>query len=98
MSIRVIGWFAARGMGPAGVTTMVGARSGAGIAGELESMRANGEIDALRAMGLDPVKSLVAPKLAAVLIAVPALTILSDGLITLGGWAGSTLILKFSTS
>jgi phospholipid/cholesterol/gamma-HCH transport system permease protein len=98
MSIRAIGWFAARELGPVGVALLIVARSAAGIAGELASMRANGEIDALRAMGLDPVKYLVAPKLAALLVAVPALTILSDGLITLGGWAGSSLILKFSTS
>lgn len=98
MSVRAIGWFAAREMGPVGVALMIVARSAAGIAGELASMRANGEIDALRAMGLDPVKYLVSPKLAALLVAVPALTILSDGLITLGGWMGSTLFLDFSTS
>ncbi|MEJ7808796.1 MAG: ABC transporter permease [Gemmatimonadaceae bacterium] len=98
MSVRAIGWFTARELGPVGVALMIVARSAAGIAGELASMRANGEIDALRAMGLDPVKYLVAPKLAALLVAVPALTILSDALITFGGWLGSTFILKFSTS
>jgi phospholipid/cholesterol/gamma-HCH transport system permease protein len=61
-------------------------------------MRASGEIDALRAMGLDPVKYLVAPKLAALLIALPALTILSNALIIVGGWIGSTLFLDYSSS
>jgi phospholipid/cholesterol/gamma-HCH transport system permease protein len=98
MSVRAIGWFAARELGPLGVALMIIARSAAGISGELASMRASGEIDALRAMGLDPVKYLVAPKLTALLIAVPALTVLSDGLITLGGWIGGTLFLKFSTA
>ncbi|MDQ3697138.1 MAG: ABC transporter permease [Gemmatimonadota bacterium] len=98
MSVRAIGWFTARELGPIGVALMVVARSAAGVAGELASMRANGEIDALRVMGLDPVKYLVAPKLAALLIALPALTILSDGLIIFGGWIGATLFLKFSTS
>jgi phospholipid/cholesterol/gamma-HCH transport system permease protein len=97
MSVRAIGWFAARELGPVGVALMIVARSAAGIAGELASMRANGEIDALRAMGLDPVKYLVAPKLAALLIAVPGLTVISDGLITLGGWLGATLFLDYST-
>jgi phospholipid/cholesterol/gamma-HCH transport system permease protein len=98
MSLRAIGWFTAREMGPVAVALMVVARSAAGIAGELASMRANGEIDALRAMGLDPVKYLVAPKLAALLVAVPALTIIADALIVLGGWIGSTFILNFSTA
>jgi phospholipid/cholesterol/gamma-HCH transport system permease protein len=98
LSVRAISWFAAREMGPVGVALMIVARNAAGIAGELASMRANGEIDALRAMGLDPVKYLVSPKLAALLVAVPALTIISDGLITLGGWIGATVFLDFSSS
>ena len=60
-------------------------------------MTTNGEIDALRAMGLDPVKYLVAPKLAALCVALPALTIIADGLITLGGWLGTTVFLGFNS-
>jgi phospholipid/cholesterol/gamma-HCH transport system permease protein len=98
MSIRAIAWFTAREFGPVGAALLVVARSAASIAGELASMRANGEIDALRAMGLDPVKYLVAPKLAALLVGLPALTVLSDALIILGGWIGSTFFLDYSTS
>lgn len=97
LSVRAIGWFAARELGPIGVALLVVTRSASGIAGELASMRTSGEIDALRAMGLNPVKYLVAPKLAALLIAVPGLTILSDSLIVLGGWLGSTAILDVSS-
>lgn len=97
LSVRAIGWFAARELGPVVVALLVITRSASGIAGELATMRANGEIDALRAMGLNPVKYLVAPKLAAVLIAVPGLTILADALIVLGGWLGSIAILDVST-
>ena len=97
MSGRAIGWFAVRELGPLLVALLVVARSGSAIAGELASMTANAEIDALRAMGLDPVKYLVAPKLAALLIALPTLTILADGLIVLGGWLGNTAFLGFST-
>lgn len=98
MSARTIGWFTARELGPLSVAILVIARSSAGIAGELASMSANGEIDALRAMGLDPVKYLVAPKLAALLVALPALGILADVLIPLGGWLGSTFFLGYSTN
>lgn len=97
LSVRAIGWFAARELGPIVVALLIVTRSASGIAGELATMRANGEIDALRAMGLNPVKYLVAPKLAALLIAVPGLTILADALIVLGGWLGSIAILDVST-
>jgi phospholipid/cholesterol/gamma-HCH transport system permease protein len=97
LSVRAIGWFTARELGPVVVARLVVSRSATGIAGELATKRANGEIDALRAMGLNPVKYLVAPKLAALLIAVPGLTILADALITLGGWLGSIAILDVST-
>jgi phospholipid/cholesterol/gamma-HCH transport system permease protein len=97
LSVRAIGWFAARELGPVVVALLVVTRSASGIAGELATMRANGEIDALRAMGLNPVKYLVAPKLAALLIAVPCLTIIADALIVLGGWLGSVTILDVST-
>jgi phospholipid/cholesterol/gamma-HCH transport system permease protein len=95
MSSRAVGWFAARELGPVVVALLVVARSASAIAGEFASMTANGELDALRAMGLDPVKYLVAPKLAALLLALPALTIFADALMLLGGWAGGTLFLGF---
>ena len=95
---RTIGWFAARELGPLIVALLVVARSAPAIAGELASMNANGEIDALRAMGLNPVKYLIAPKLAALLVAIPALTIIADGLILLGAWVGHTVFLDFSPS
>jgi phospholipid/cholesterol/gamma-HCH transport system permease protein len=97
LAVRAIGWFSARELGPVVVALLVVTRSASGIAAELATMRANGEIDALRAMGLNPVKYLVAPKLAALLIALPGLTILSDALIALGGWLGSIAILDVST-
>ena len=97
MTARAMGWFAARELGPLLVAILVIARSAAKIAGELTSMSASGELDALRAMGLDPVKYLVTPKLAALLIALPALTILADAMIAVGGWLGNTFFLGFTT-
>lgn len=98
LSARAIGWFAARELGPLVVALLVVARSAAAIAGELASMSANAELDALRTMGLDPVKYLVAPKLAALLLALPALSIFGTVLIAFGGWAGNVAILNFSSS
>lgn len=96
-SAKAVGWFTAREMGPLIAALLVVARSSALIAGELASMSASAELDALRAMGLDPVKYLVAPKLAALLISLPALTVLADGLIIFGGYLGSVIFLGFSS-
>lgn len=98
LSSRALAWFAARELGPLVVALLVVARSSAAIAGELAAMKKSGEIDALRAMGLDPIKYLVAPKLLALLTTLPALTILADALIPLGGWIGSTVFLGYSTN
>lgn len=97
VSALAIGWFATREVGPLVVALLVVTRSASAIAGEFAAMTTSGEIDALRAMSLDPVKYLVAPKLAALCIAVPALTVIADGLITFGGWIGTTLFLGFNT-
>ena len=97
VSALAIGWFATREVGPLVVALLVVTRSASAIAGELAAMATGGEIDALRAMSLDPVKYLVAPKLAAMCVALPALTIIADGLITLGGWMGTTLFLGFNS-
>jgi phospholipid/cholesterol/gamma-HCH transport system permease protein len=97
VSALAIGWFGTREVGPLVVALLVVTRSASAIAGEFAAMTSNGEIDALRAMSLDPVKYLVAPKLAALFIALPALTIIADGLITLGGWVGTTFFLGFNS-
>jgi phospholipid/cholesterol/gamma-HCH transport system permease protein len=98
VSARALAWFVAREIGPIVVAILVVARSGAAIAGEFASMSANGEIDALRAMGLDPVKYLVAPKLAALVVALPALTAVAIALAIVGGWLGTSVILGYNTA
>lgn len=97
VSARALAWFVAREIGPIVVAILVVARSAAGIAGEFAAMSANGEIDALRVMGLDPVKYLVVPKLAALLIALPALTAIAIALAVIGGWLGTSVVLGYNT-
>ena len=63
---------------------LVAGRSGAALAARLSTMTIHHEVDALRVMGINPVRFLVAPNLVAMLIMLPALTLLSD-LIALGG-------------
>ncbi|MGE5233750.1 MAG: MlaE family ABC transporter permease [Acidobacteriota bacterium] len=74
-----------RELSPALVALVVGGRVGAGMTAELGSMAVTEQIEALRAMGADPVKKLVAPKLLASLIMLPALTVIGDLLGILGG-------------
>jgi phospholipid/cholesterol/gamma-HCH transport system permease protein len=97
MSARALAWFVAREIGPVVVAILIVARSAAAIAGEFASMNANGETDALRVMGLDPVKYLVVPKLAALLIALPLLTSLAIALAVVGGWLGTSVVLGYNT-
>ena len=73
---------------------MVAGRSGSAITAELGAMNMREEIDALRVMALDPLEALVAPRLIALVIALPLLTFLGDisaligGMLVTWGYAG----------
>jgi phospholipid/cholesterol/gamma-HCH transport system permease protein len=74
-----------RELGPVLTALIVGGRIGSGMTAELGTMKVTEQIDAMRSMAADPVKKLVAPKLAASLLMLPALTILGNLLGILGG-------------
>ncbi len=73
-----------RELGPGLTALMVGGRVGAGITAELGSMRVTEQLDALRAMGADPVRKLVVPRVVAATLVLPMLTVLADVLGVLG--------------
>jgi phospholipid/cholesterol/gamma-HCH transport system permease protein len=75
---RVIGLSITRELAPALTALVVGSRIGSGMAAELGSMAVTEQIDAIRALGADPVKKLVVPRLIACLILMPVLTIFAD--------------------
>jgi phospholipid/cholesterol/gamma-HCH transport system permease protein len=77
-----------RELGPVMTAIMVGGRVGAGMTAELGAMRVTEQIDAMRALGADPVQMLVTPRLLATLVVLPLLTILADVV----GIAGGMLI------
>jgi phospholipid/cholesterol/gamma-HCH transport system permease protein len=64
---------------------IVAGRSGSAFAAELGAMRLNEEVDALEAMGLEPVEVLVLPRVLALVIAMPLLTIVADFMGLAGG-------------
>ena len=74
-----------RALGPVLTGMVVASRLAAGITAELGAMRSSDQIDALTAFGTDPVKRLVVPRVIALLVALPALTVVSDALQILGG-------------
>lgn len=74
-----------RELGPILTALVAGGRIGAGIAAELGGMAVTEQIDAVRALGADPTQRLVAPRILAVTIAMPLLTVVADGVGALGG-------------
>lgn len=74
-----------REFSPLIVGILVSGRSGSAIAARIGTMRESQEIDALQVMGINPVRYLASPLLLAMVITVPALTILGDLAGVLGG-------------
>jgi phospholipid/cholesterol/gamma-HCH transport system permease protein len=82
-----------RALGPVLTCLMLAGRVGSGIAAELGSMVVTEQIDALRALGTSPIKKLVWPRLIALLVMAPALTILCDIVGAFGGWITATTLM-----
>ncbi len=82
-----------RELGPLMAAIVVAGRSGSAIAAEIGTMVVTEEVDALRTLGLDPVRFLVVPKVLAFTIAQPLLTIFANVLGVLGGFAVAVLYL-----
>jgi len=82
---EVVAMALVRELGPVLTALMVGGRVGSGIAAELGSMAVTEQVDAMRSMAADPVRKLVVPRVWAILIALPLLTILADAMGILGG-------------
>src|ERR1700691_3600930 len=75
-----------RELGPVLASLLVAGRNASGIASELGSMRVTEQIDAMRALGTDPIQKLVTPRLIAMAVTLPLLTIIADYLGLLGGF------------
>jgi phospholipid/cholesterol/gamma-HCH transport system permease protein len=73
-------------LGPVLTALMLTGRIGSGIAAEIGSMVVTDQINALRALGTDPVRKLVVPRVLAGIFMAPVLTIISDFIGILGGW------------
>lgn len=91
---NLVGVSITRELGPIMTAIIVSGRSGSAFAAEIGSMKAAEEIDALISMGINPVRFIVVPKLIALMIMVPALTLISDVVGILGGFTLSVSVLE----
>src|SRR5438105_2799112 len=94
---RIVGMALVRELGPVLTALMIGGRVGAGITAELGTMAVTDQIDAIRALGASPIRNLVVPRLIAVLVMLPVLTIIGDLVgvlrgLTLDVLTGETLV------
>ena len=85
-------------LGPVLTALMVTGRVGSGIAAELGSMMVTDQISALRALGSDPIRKLVLPRVLAGVIMVPVLTVIADAIGMVGAWIIAVTQLKVAGS
>jgi phospholipid/cholesterol/gamma-HCH transport system permease protein len=86
----LVGVSLTRELAPILTAIIVAGRSGSAFAAEIGSMKAAEEVDALITMGINPVRFLVAPKMLAMCVMLPALTLFADFIGILGGFLIST--------
>ena len=87
-----------RELGPVLTALMTAGRVGSGIASQLGSMVVTEQIDAMRALGTDPTKKLVTPRMIATTTMLPLLTVAADLFGLVGGWIVSFYSLRLNTS
>ena len=88
----LVGLSMARELGPMMVSILLAGRVGSAITAELASMKVYPEVDALGTMNIPPARMLVLPRLVAVLLMMPVLTIIGN----LVGWYGGALVCKYT--
>lgn len=83
-------------LGPVLAATMLAGRVGCAMAAEIGTMRVTEQIDALKALGADPISYLVVPRFLACFLLIPVLTLVADGVGMFGGWVISVQLLGVS--
>ena len=87
-----------RELGPVLTALLVAGRNASGIASELGSMKVTEQIDAMRALGTDPIQKLVTPRMIATCVMLPMLTIIADFVGMFGGYVIAYFTLNLTTS
>ncbi len=89
---QVVSVILVRELGPVLTSVMVAGRNSSGIASELGSMKVTEQIDAMRALGTDPVQKLVTPRMLATAIMLPCLTVIDDFVGMVGGFVVGSIV------
>jgi phospholipid/cholesterol/gamma-HCH transport system permease protein len=84
-------------LGPVLTGLMMAGRNSTGMASEIGSMIVSEQVDAMRALGTDPLRKLVVPRLVATMLTLPLLTILADFCGMLGGYFVSYFTVRLTT-
>jgi len=84
-------------LGPVLAATMLAGRVGSAMAAELGTMRITEQIDALSALGADPVHHLVVPRFISCVVLIPLLTFFADAAGVFAGWAFSTQLMGINS-
>ncbi len=98
MTGRLVSLSMVKELGPVLTGLMVSGRNASGMASELGSMKVTEQIDAMRALGTDPIRKLVTPRIVATVLMLFFLTILSDAFGTAGGGFVGVLLLHLKGS
>jgi phospholipid/cholesterol/gamma-HCH transport system permease protein len=84
-------------LGPVLAATMLAGRVGSAMAAELGTMRVTEQIDALRALGANPMQYLVVPRFLACFLLIPLLTVVADSFGIICGWLFSSQVLGINS-
>jgi phospholipid/cholesterol/gamma-HCH transport system permease protein len=84
-------------LGPVLTALMMAGRNSSGIASEIGSMVVSEQVDAMRALGTDPLRKLVVPRLVGTVVTLPLLTIMADFSGLLGGYVVSYFTVHLTT-
>jgi phospholipid/cholesterol/gamma-HCH transport system permease protein len=95
-TVDLLGLSVLREMGVLLTAIIVAGRSGSAFAAEIGTMQVNQEVDAIRTLGLDPVELLVLPRLLALTVALPLLTVFANVMGLTGGAIMSFLTLDIT--
>lgn len=97
-AVNMVGILSLREVGVLLTAIMVAGRSGSAFTAEIGSMKMREEIDAMRTLGIDPMETLVAPRVLALIVVLPLLTFLGDMMCLIGGGLMSMAYLGLDTA
>jgi phospholipid/cholesterol/gamma-HCH transport system permease protein len=95
---RIMALAIVRELGPTLTGLMIAARVASGITAEIGAMKSSNQLDAMLAFGINPMSKIAAPRLIALIIMTPVLTIVTDAVALTGGWVVAKFLANVTTT